>query len=62
MANFRKMISDSVELQKRIKDGADLVELGRKNGYYDILAELRLIQRSRVIPLAPSAEEKDAHG
>ncbi|MBC8245141.1 MAG: hypothetical protein H8E20_12170 [Verrucomicrobia bacterium] len=62
MANFRKMISGNVALQKQLQDGIDLVELGRKNGYYDILAELRLIQRARATPTVPSAGEQGARG
>ena len=48
-ANFMKMIRESIELQEKIKNGTDLVSLARKNGYFDILAELRLLQRSRTL-------------
>ena len=58
-ANFMKMISDSIELQEKIKNGADLVSLGRENGYFDILAELRLLQRSRAARPLSSAGKTD---
>ena len=61
MANFRKMISNSAELQEQIRNGADMVELGRKNGFFDILVELRLIQRSREFS-AKSAAEREYGG
>ena len=58
MANFRKMISNSAELQEQIRNGTDMVELGRKNGFFDILAELRLIQRSREFSAKAAAERE----
>jgi predicted ribosomally synthesized peptide with nif11-like leader len=30
---FRQELSDSVELQEKVKGGADLVALGKENGY-----------------------------
>ncbi|MDP6796068.1 MAG: hypothetical protein QGG00_11825 [Verrucomicrobiota bacterium] len=55
------MISNSAELQEQIRNGTDMVELGRKNGFFDILAELRLIQRSREFS-AKSAAEREYGG
>ena len=31
--NFRNAVSDSTDLQDKIKGGADLVALGKENGY-----------------------------
>ena len=33
LTNFRKAVADSTDLQKKIKAGADLVALGKENGY-----------------------------
>ena len=33
LTNFRKAVSDSSDLQEKVKAGADLVELGKENGY-----------------------------
>ena len=33
LTNFRQAVSDSTDLQDKIKGGADLVELGKENGY-----------------------------
>ena len=33
LTNFRKAVADSTDLQEKVKAGADLVELGKENGY-----------------------------
>ena len=33
LTNFRKAVADSTDLQKKVKGGADLVALGKENGY-----------------------------
>ena len=33
LTNFRKAVRDSTDLQDKIKGGADLVALGKENGY-----------------------------
>ena len=33
LTNFRQAVSDSTDLQEKVKAGADLVELGKENGY-----------------------------
>ena len=33
LTNFRQAVSDSTDLQDKIKGGADLVTLGEENGY-----------------------------
>ena len=33
LTNFRKAVSESTDLQDKIKGGADLVALGKENGY-----------------------------
>ena len=33
LTNFRKAVSDSADLQEKVKGGADLVALGKENGY-----------------------------
>jgi len=33
LTSFRKAVSDSTDLQDKIKAGADLVALGKENGY-----------------------------
>ena len=33
LTNFRQAVSDSTDLQEKIKGGADLVALGKENGY-----------------------------
>ena len=32
LTNFRKAVSDSTDLQEKVKAGADLVALGKENG------------------------------
>ena len=33
LTNFRKAVSDSTDLQEKVQAGADLVALGKENGY-----------------------------
>ncbi len=33
LTNFRKLVADSTDLQEKVKAGADLVALGKENGY-----------------------------
>ena len=33
LTNFRKAVADSTELQEKVKAGADLVALGKENGF-----------------------------
>ena len=33
LTNFRQAVADSADLQERVKAGADLVELGKENGF-----------------------------
>ena len=33
LTNFRQAVSDSSDLQEKVKAGADLVALGKENGY-----------------------------
>ncbi len=33
LTNFRKAVSESTDLQEKVKGGADLVALGKENGY-----------------------------
>ena len=33
LATFRKAVNESADLQEKIKDGTDLVELGKENGH-----------------------------
>ena len=33
LTNFRQAVSDSADLQEKVKAGADLVALGKENGY-----------------------------
>ena len=33
LTNFRKAIADSTDLQEKVRGGADLVALGKENGY-----------------------------
>ena len=33
LTNFRKAVADSTDLQVKVKAGADLVALGKENGY-----------------------------
>ena len=33
LTNFRKAVADSTDLQEKVKAGADLVALGKDNGY-----------------------------
>ena len=33
LTNFRKAVADNVDLQEKVKAGADLVALGKDNGY-----------------------------
>ncbi len=50
LTNFRKAVSDSTDLQEKIKGGADLVALGKENGYEFSQEELadgwKLLQES----------------
>ncbi len=40
LTNFRKAVADSTDLQEKVKAGADLVALGKENGYDFTLEEL----------------------
>ena len=40
LTNFRKAVSESTDLQEKVKAGADLVALGKENGYEFTLEEL----------------------
>ena len=40
LTNFRKAVADSTDLQGKVKGGADLVALGKENGYEFTLEEL----------------------
>ena len=33
LTNFRKAVADSIDFQEKVKAGADLVALGKENGY-----------------------------
>ena len=33
LTNFRKAVADSTDLQEKVKAGADLVALGKENGF-----------------------------
>ena len=33
LTNFRQAVADSADLQEKVKDGADLVALGKENGF-----------------------------
>jgi len=33
LTNFRKAVAESTDLQEKVKAGADLVALGKENGY-----------------------------
>ena len=33
LTNFRQAVSDSTDLQEKVKSGTDLVALGKENGY-----------------------------
>jgi len=33
LTNFRQAVADSADLQEKVKAGADLVALGKENGY-----------------------------
>ena len=33
LTNFRQAVADSADLQEKVKAGADLVELGKENGF-----------------------------
>ncbi|MDB4816666.1 Nif11-like leader peptide family natural product precursor [bacterium] len=33
LTNFRQAVSESADLQEKVKGGADLVALGKENGY-----------------------------
>ena len=33
LTNFRQAVADSTDLQEEVKSGADLVALGKENGY-----------------------------
>ena len=40
LTNFRQAVADSADLQEKVKAGADLVELGKENGYEFTQGEL----------------------
>ena len=40
LTKFRNAVADSTDLQERVKGGADLVALGKENGYDFTLEEL----------------------
>ena len=40
LTNFRQAVADSTDLQEKVKGGADLVALGKENGYEFTLEEL----------------------
>ena len=40
LVDFRKAVSDSTDLQEKVKAGADLVALGKENSYEFTLEEL----------------------
>ena len=33
LTNFRQAVADSTDLQEKVRNGADLVALGKENGY-----------------------------
>jgi len=33
LTNFRQAVADSADLQEKVRGGADLVTLGKENGY-----------------------------
>ena len=33
LTNFRQAVADSADLQEKVKAGADLIELGKENGF-----------------------------
>ena len=33
LTNFRQAVSESIDLQEKVKAGADLVAMGKENGY-----------------------------
>ena len=41
LTNFRKAVADSTDLQEKVKAGADLVALGKENGYEFTQEELK---------------------
>ena len=40
LTNFRQAVSESTDLQEKVRGGADLVALGKENGYEFTLEEL----------------------
>ncbi len=40
LTSFRQAVSESTDLQEKVKGGADLVALGKENGYDFTLEEL----------------------
>ncbi len=40
LTKFRQAVADSTDLQEKVKGGADLVALGKENGYDFTLEEL----------------------
>ena len=50
LTNFRKAVADSTDLQEKVKAGADLVALGKENGYEftqeDLTASWKELQES----------------
>ena len=41
LTNFRKAVSESTDLQEKVKAGADLVALGKENGFEFTQEELK---------------------
>ena len=42
LTNFRNAVADSTDLQEKVKAGADLVALGKENGYEFTQEELNI--------------------
>ncbi len=42
LTNFRQAVADSADLQEKVKAGADLVALGKENGYEFTQEELEI--------------------
>ena len=40
LTNFRQAVADNTDLQEKVRGGADLVALGKENGYEFTLEEL----------------------
>ena len=43
LTNFRQAVADSTDLQEKVRGGADLVALGKENGYDFTLEELEAV-------------------